>query len=126
MFRLNELLLFATAVVGATLASAEALTIQDTPAKAPAVKPAAVKDGAADKISTDKINVHGGRTWVGKDCAFEIVFLKDGVRLYPYDRKGTPLSTSGLEAKGAVDIKAGEDASRPLAFKAVVPKPADK
>ena len=70
--------------------------------------------------------MHGGRTWVGKDSAFEIVFLKDSVRLYPYDRKGAPVSTAGLEAKGNLDIKAGENASKPLTFKSMVPKPTDK
>ena len=131
MFRLNELLLAATAVVGATLASAEALTLpQDAPpakqdaSKQDPAKPAAAKDTAG--IPADKINVHGGRAWVGKETAFEIVFVKEGVRLYPYDKKGAPMSTAGLEAKGNIDIKTGEAASKPLAFKAVVPKPADK
>jgi hypothetical protein len=95
MFRLNELLLAATAVVGATLASAEALTLpQDAPpakqdaSKQDPAKPAAAKDTAG--IPADKINVHGGRAWVGKETAFEIVFVKEGVRLYPYDKKARP------------------------------------
>ncbi|MFO0985492.1 MAG: hypothetical protein U1E76_27795 [Planctomycetota bacterium] len=80
MNRAPGLLLTALAVVAALLLSARFLPIQ------------AQEPG----LAREQVSTHGGKAWIGREHAFEVV--RDGrqVRLYGYDRKGEPRDLDGL------------------------------
>ncbi|MFO0985635.1 MAG: hypothetical protein U1E76_28520 [Planctomycetota bacterium] len=98
MNRAPGLLLTALAVVAALLLSARFLPIQ------------AQEPG----LAREQVSTHGGKAWIGREHAFEVV--RDGrqVRLYGYDRKGEPCDLDGLVVQAKLLPMSAGAAALPL------------
>jgi hypothetical protein len=88
----------------------------------PPEKPAEKQAPAAEKPPAEKLTVHGGTSKIEKEHAFEVVFTKTGIKLYPYDMKGEPLGTDGLAGNASFTMKKTGDKPQDVAFKAVPSK----
>ena len=102
----RKILALAVASTAFILGTASAQTPQ-TPEKTKPQETA--KPAATEKAPADKINVHGGNPHQTAAHAFEVVFVKNGIIIYPYDIKGEPLAVDGLNSSITLTPKkAGE------------------